>query len=123
VSGISNTSYSWKGESLMFDYSYTELNERIIEVFEAPHNKNEITDTLENNYFYAEYEDEPDMFLHHMKVIVYEVKHNILTDRMKAEFIDYSARWDNGEFKDEILPNDIPIIQKDIDYVRSVLKL
>jgi hypothetical protein len=26
------------------------------------------------------------MFLHHLKVIVYEVKHNILTDRMKSEF-------------------------------------
>lgn len=63
------------------------------------------------------------MFLNHLKVIVYEVRHNILTKEMKADFIQYAKRWDNGEFQPELLPDDIPIIQSDIDYVRSALKL
>lgn len=107
----------------MIDYSYTELDDRIIEVFENPININYSIESVEANYFYAEYEEEPDMFIHHLKVIVYEVKHDILTDRMKVDFIQYLDRWNNGEFQPELLPSDIPIIQKDIDYVSSKLNL
>lgn len=107
----------------MLDYSYLELEDRVLEVFEAPNPNNYPTECTENNYFYAEYENEPDMFLCHLQAIVFETKHNILTDRLKTEFLDYAARWDKGEFKPDILPEDIPIIQKDIDYVRSVLKI
>lgn len=106
----------------MLDYSYTELDDRVLEVFENPNSKDYPTECTENNYFYAEYDEEPDMFLHHLKVIVYEVKHNILTDKMKSEFFDYSTRWDKGEFQPEIMPEDIPIIQQDIDFVKSMLK-
>ena len=42
----------------------------------------------EATYFYAECEDEPDMFMNHLKVTVYEDKHNILTDRL--EFIHFT---------------------------------
>ena len=107
----------------MIDYSYTELDDRVVEVFEAPDSKDYKVECTENNYFYAENDDEPDMFIHHLKVIVYEVKHNILTDRMKADFIQYLERWNKGEFQSELLPSDIPIIQEDIDYVRLKLKL
>lgn len=107
----------------MIDYSYTELDGDVIKAFEAPYYKGRSPLTLEANYFYAECDDEPDMFMHHLKVVVYEVKHNILTQGMKADFIQYAERWDKGEFQPEIFPEDIPIIQKDIDYVRSVLKL
>lgn len=107
----------------MIDYSYTELEDRVIKIFENDLSYQYSTEATEATYFYAECDDEPDMFMHHLKVIVYEVKHNILTDRMKADFIQYAKRWDKGEFQPELLPSDIPIIQKDIDYVRSVLKL
>lgn len=107
----------------MIDYSYTELEDRVIEVFEAPDSKDYKVECTENNYFYAENDDEPDMFVHHLKVIVYEAKHDILTDRMKADFVQYLGRWNNGEFQPELLPSDIPIIQKDIDYVRLKLNL
>lgn len=106
----------------MIDYSYTELEDRVLEVFENPNSRNRLTEITENTYFYAEYENEPDMFMCHLQAIVYEAKHNILTERLKAEFIDYSCRWDKGEFKSEVLPEDIPIIQADIDYVRAVLE-
>lgn len=107
----------------MIDYSYTELEADVTKAFEAPYNKNYSTLTIEANYFYAENDEEPDMFLHHLKVIVYEVKHNILTDRMKTDFIQYVKRWDKGEFQPKLLPEDIPIIQKDIDYVKLRLNL
>ncbi|MBQ7219046.1 MAG: hypothetical protein IJS27_06015 [Ruminococcus sp.] len=105
----------------MLEYSYTELEEDI-EFFFVKHKGSTVYST-ENSYFYAESEEEPDMFLHHLKVIVYEVKHDILTDRMKADFIQYAERWDKGEFQPELIPEDLPIIQSDIDYVRSALNL
>ena len=107
----------------MIDYSYTELDDEINKVFNNHLNINYPTESIEANYLYAESEDEPDMFLHHLKLVVYEVKHNILTDRMKADFIEYLEHWNKGEFQSELLPSDIPIIQEDIDYVRLKLKL
>lgn len=107
----------------MIDYSYTELQDRVIEVFENELSHQYPTEATEATYFYAECDDEPDMFMHHLKVIVYEVKHDILTDKMKADFVQYLKRWNNDEFQPELLPDDIPIIQRDIDYVCSVLKL
>ena len=112
-----------KGGNYMIDYSYTELDDDVSRIFNHTDAENYKTAVLENTLLYAECEDEPDMFLFHLALIVYEVKHNILTDRMKADFIQYAKRWDKGEFQPELLPSDIPIIQKDIDYVRSVLKL
>lgn len=112
-----------KEENRMIDYSYTELEDRILKVFKNPINANHSTESVEANYFYAENDEEPDMFIHHLKVIVYEVKHDILTNRMKKDFIQYLNRWNNGEFQPELLPSDIPIIQKDIDYVRAKLNL
>ena len=107
----------------MIDYSYSELPESdIIHVFESTYAPKYRTTDLEATYFYAECEDEPDMFMNHLKVTVYEVKHNILTDRMKKDFLQYAERWDKGEFQPDIMPGDIPLIQKDIDFVRSVLK-
>ena len=107
----------------MVEYSYTELEEDIDLVFTSPESSRYSVAATENTYFYAESEDEPDMFLNHLKVIVYEVKHDILTDRMKADFIQYAERWDQGEFQSELIPEDLPIIQSDIDYVRSALNL
>lgn len=106
----------------MIDYSYTELEDRVIEVFERKREKKYLTKAIEAAYFYAENDDEPDMFIHHLKVIVYETKHNILTDKMKKDFVQYSERWDKGEFKSDVLHEDISIIQNDIDFVRSMLK-
>lgn len=107
----------------MIDYSYTELENEVTNAFETPYYKDHSALALEGNYFYAENDDKPDMFISHLAVIVYEVKHDMLTDRMKADFIQYAKRWDKGEFQPELLPDDIPIIQRDIDYVRSALKL
>lgn len=107
----------------MLDYSYSEICESNIErVFEKKKTKPLRTIDLEANYFYAENDDEPDMFMHHLKVIVYEVQHNILTDRMKADFLQYAERWDKGEFQADLMPGDIPLIQRDIDFVRAVLE-
>ncbi len=105
----------------MLEYSYSELDE-LVHYWFVEHKDDNVC-AMENSYFYAENDEEPDMFLHHLKVIVYEVKHDLLTDRMKADFIQYAKRWDKGEFQPELLPDDIPIIQADIDYVRSALKL
>ena len=110
-----------KGGNILLEYSYNELEDDVIFFFQS--HKGSTVFSTENSYFYAETDDEPDMFLNHLKVIVYEVKHNILTDRMKDDFIQYAERWDQGEFQPELIPEDIPIIQADIDYVRSVLKL
>lgn len=107
----------------MVEYSYTELEEDIDLVFTSPESSGYSVAATENTYFYAESEDEPDMFLNHLKVIVYEVKHDILTDRMKADFIQYAERWDKGEFQPDLFPEDLPIIQSDIDFVRSALNL
>lgn len=107
----------------MVEYRYNELDWHISNVFENPSFANDSTETLEANYTYAENDEEPDMFIHHLKVIVYEVKHDILTDRMKADFIQYADRWDKGEFQPNLIPDDIPIIQADIDFVRSKLFL
>ena len=107
----------------MIDYSYAEITEDDIKnIFEDQDAHKYRTTDNEATYFYAECEDEPDMFMHHLKVTVYEVKHNILTDRMKKDFLQYAKRWDKGEFQPDITPGDIPLIQKDIDFVRSVLK-
>ena len=107
----------------MIDYSYAEIEESDIErVFESKEAKKHRVIDREATYFYAECEDEPDMFMNHLKVTVYEVKHNILSDDMKKDFLQYAERWDNGEFQPDIMPGDIPLIQKDIDFVRSVLK-
>ena len=71
----------------MIDYSYTELDDDVSRIFNHTDAENYKTAVLENTLLYAECEDEPDMFLFHLALIVYEVKHNILTDRMKADFI------------------------------------
>ena len=107
----------------MIEYSYTELDDDVVRTFTNTNLLDYPVEVIENTYFYAESEDEPDMFLHHLKMIVYEVKHDILTDRMKADFIQYAERWDKGEFQPELIPEDLPIIQSDIDYVRSALNL
>ena len=107
----------------MIEYSYNELNEDIVRIFTSIESSQYPVEATENTYFYAQNDEEPDMFLHHLKVIVYEVKHNILTDRMKADFLQYAERWNKGEFQPELIPDDIPIIQADIDYVRTVLIL
>ena len=107
----------------MVEYNYNELDNAVKRVFSSPEASIYPVEASENTCFYAENDEEPDMFLHHLKVIVYEVKHNILTDRMKDDFIQYAERWDQGEFQPELIPEDVPIIQADIDYVRSVLKL
>ena len=105
----------------MLEYCYSELDE-LIHYWFVEH-KDDNVYAMENSYFYAENDEEPDMFLHHLKVIVYEIKHDLLTDRMKADFIQYAERWDKGEFQPELIPEDLPIIQADIDFVRSVLNL
>ena len=107
----------------MIDYRYSEISEYDIKhVFERTRAKKYRTIDLEATYFYAENDEEPDMFMHHLKVTVYEVKHNILSDDMRKDFLQYAERWDKGEFQQDIMPGDIPLIQKDIDFVRSVLK-
>ena len=107
----------------MLDYSYTELEEiDIAHVFESQNASKYRTTDLEATYFYAECEDEPDMFINHLKVAVYEVQHGILTDRMKKDFIQYAERWDKGEFQPDLMPGDIPLIQRDIDFVRAALE-
>lgn len=106
----------------MLDYSYSELEENdIIHVFESMEASKYRVIDREATYFYAECDDEPDMFMNHLKVAVYEVKHNILSDDMKADFLQYAERWDKGEFQPDIMPGDIPLIQKDIDFVRAAL--
>ncbi len=106
----------------MIDYRYSEISDYDIKrVFERTRTKKYRTIDLEATYFYAENDEEPDMFMHHLKVAVYEVQHGILTDFMKADFLQYAERWDKGEFQPDIMPGDIPLIQKDIDFVRSVL--
>ena len=112
-----------KEENLMLDYSYTELDNDIEYFFNLTCLKNRETEVVENSYFYAECEEEPHMFLHHLKIILYEVKHHILTEKLKKDFIQYEKRWHAGEFQNDILPEDIPIIEKDIEYIKSVLKL
>lgn len=107
----------------MLDYSYSELEESdITHVFEGQNAPKYRTTDLEATYFYAECEDEPDMFMNHLKVTIYEVQHNILTDRMKADFLQYAERWDKGEFQPDLMPGDIPLIQRDIDFVRATLE-
>ena len=106
----------------MLDYSYAEIAEDDIKnIFEDQDAHKYRTTDNEATYFYAECEDEPDMFMNHLKVTVYEVQHNILTDMLRKDFLQYAERWDNGEFQPDIMPGDIPLIQKDIDFVRSVL--
>ena len=107
----------------MLEYSYTELDDDVVRIFTSTNLLGYPIAVIENTYFYAETDDEPDMFLNHLKVIVYETKHNILTDRMREDFIQYAERWDKGEFQPELIPGDIPIIQADIDFVHSTLKL
>ena len=107
----------------MLDYSYSEISESdITHVFEGINAPKYRTIDLEAAYFYAECEEEPDMFMHHLKVTVYEVQHNILSDDMKKDFIQYAERWDKGEFQPDLMPGDIPLIQRDIDFVRAALE-
>ncbi len=91
----------------MIDYSYIELEE---DVFEASYSNSSSVDTRENNYFYEKMTN---------NLICFSTTCRLLYMRLKAEFMDYSKRWDNGEFKDDVLPDDIPIIQNDIDYIRE----
>ncbi len=107
----------------MLDYSYSELEESdITNVFEDAEACQYKTTDNEATYFYAECEDEPDMFMNHLKVAVYEVQHDILSDDMKADFLQYAERWDKGEFQPDLIPGDIPLIQHDIDFVRAALE-
>ena len=106
----------------MIDYSYSELEESDIKrVFESKEASKYRVIDREATYFYAECEDEPDMFMNHLKVAVYETQHNILSDEMKADFIQYADRWDKGEFQPDLMPGDISLIQKDIDFVRKMI--
>lgn len=106
----------------MLDYSYTEIEEEDIRnVFESEEAFQYRTTDSEATYLYAECEEEPAMFMNHLKLTVYEVQRDILTNFLKNDFIQYAARWDKGEFRQEVVPSDIPIIQKDIDYIRSKL--
>lgn len=106
----------------MIDYSYTELGKDVIRIFKATEASRYPTEVAENNYFYAEDTEEPAMFMHHLKATVYEAQYDILTERLKKDFLQYAERWDSGEFRKDILPYDVPLIQADIDFVRSYLE-
>ena len=56
------------------------------------------------------FESLENLWYHNKKTRMY-----ILSDRMKADFIQYAERWDKGEFQPELIPEDLPIIQADID--------
>lgn len=106
----------------MIDYSYTELGKDVVRVFKTTEAAQYPTEVAENNYFYAEDTEEPAMFMHHLKATVYETQYDILTERLKKDFLQYAERWDSGEFRNDILPYDVPLIQADIDYVRLYLE-
>lgn len=111
----------------MIDFRYEESVEDVKYMFDMPHQEystidgSEI-DGIENAYFYASNDDEPNMFYDVLAVAVYEAKHNILSEKIKNQFIDYADRFDKGEFQPDMMPEDIPIVAKDIEYVRSKLK-
>lgn len=106
----------------MIDYSYTELEEDVVYMFEMPHQEHSTIDGTENAYFYASNDDEPNMFYNVLAAAVYEAKHNILSEKIKNQFIDYADRFDKGEFQPDMMHEDIPIVAKDIEYVHSKLK-
>lgn len=103
----------------MIDYPYSDEIEAVIDVFEAPYEKEHTMSELESVYFYAQSEEEPDMFYAVISVSAYEARRNALTEKMKTKFIEYAKRFDNGEFNSDMNPEDVPIVAKEIDFVRS----
>lgn len=100
----------YKGLETVTAYLFKQIGEKSI-------------DELEDTYFFCEEEEEPHRFLHHLSLAVYETRYNMLTKFMREDFIRYAERWDRGEFRSDVLPNDIFFIQSDIDYVRRMLTL
>ncbi len=107
----------------MIKYRYTELAEDVAWIFEIPEQKDTTTEKTENAFFYARLDDEPNMFYDVLAVTVYEIKHNILTPGMKKQFLNYAERFDKGEFQPDMIPEDIPIVTKDIAFVRSKISV
>lgn len=103
----------------MIDYQYRDEIVAVTDVFESPSGKKHTMSELEINYFYAQNDEEPDMFYAVLAVSAYEARKNALTEKMKKQFLDYADRFDKGEFQPDMIPEDIPIVAKDIEFVRS----
>lgn len=103
----------------MLDYRYTELEVGVKDIFECVNKEKFTTEGLETVYFYAQNDEEPDMFYTVLAGAVYEAKNNVLTKKMTERFLDYADRFDKGEFQPDMIPEDIPIVAKDIEFVRS----
>lgn len=105
----------------MIDYRYTELGEGVKDIFECVNKDKDklTTEDLEIIYFYARSEDEPDMFYTVLAAAVYEAQKGILTKKITERFLDYADRFDKGEFQPYMIPEDIPIVAKDIEFVHS----
>lgn len=109
----------------MIDYRYTELGEGVKDIFECINKDKDklTTEDLEIIYFYARNDEEPDMFYTVLVAAVYEAKKGILTKKMTKRFLEYADRFDKGEFQPDMMPEDIPIVAKDIEFVRSKISL
>lgn len=105
----------------MIEYRYSETMEDVIEFLGMPYKEGATTEEKENTFFYALSDDEPNVFYNIVALATYEVKHNILIPRTRERFLDYAKRFDEGEFQPDMIPEDIPIVAKDIEFVRSMI--
>lgn len=100
---------------------YNDFDSIITQAFESPDAKDYTVGELEEVCLYECSDKKCDNFMLYLKLIAYEAKHNILTKEMKEKFFDLKKQWDRKRFHHELLPPDIAIIQKDMDYLNAIL--
>lgn len=100
---------------------YNDFDNVITQAFESPDAKDYTVGELEKVCLYECSDKKCDNFMLYLKLIAYEAKHNILTKEMKEKFFDLKKQWDRKRFHHELLPSDIALIQKDMDYLDAIL--
>lgn len=106
------------------DLTYQEYKEGVYSDFaywrDGEHTPEEVTNWM--------HEEDNDLFvgssilLWVLSLAEYELKNNILEDRVKAEVIYYIYRYEMGEYKADYTPEEIEEIEKDIAYIRKNVK-
>ena len=112
------------------DCTYTEYKESVQGAFNllkrfSNWTAEDVTDYLEDEEINAPYIlEETSKFLWTLSVGEYEVRHNILEDRVLLHLAYHIYRYENmGKYRADLTPEEIEEVEKDIVYIKSMVEL
>ena len=107
------------------EYTYTDVKDNVIhgmQLMKSSSWKLEmVTDYLTDDDEY--YLDGVFMALTMIAIGEYEVKHNMLEERVSDQLCHFIPEFQNGAYDDELFPEEYEQLKKDVDYILTKLTL